>query len=70
MDWFAVELTAGGVHEIDLKAWDSGSGTLFDPELFGIHDATGALLAGTGNNNAGGSFNSRVAFAAEDASVG
>ena len=59
-DWFAVTLEAGKTYRIDLE----GSGTLYDPYLRGIYDADGNLINGTGNDDGGAGFNSRVEFTA------
>ena len=61
-DWFAVTLEAGKPYRIDLKGWSTGEGTLFDPYLRGVHDADGALIAGTTNDDGGIVSNSRVFF--------
>ena len=66
-DWFAVTLEAGGTYRIDLEGWWNGDGTLFNPYLYGVHDADGVLLAGTTDDNGGEGLNSRVRFTAEDA---
>ena len=66
-DWFAVDLAAGRTYQIDLKGWWNGDGTLFNPYLYGVHDANGVLLAGTTNDNGGEATNSRLEFTAEDA---
>ena len=63
-DWFAVTLEAGKTYWIDLKGSSNGDGTLSDPYLHGVHDADGALLAGTTNDNGGVGLNSRVTFTA------
>ena len=68
-DWFAVNLQAGKSYEIDLKGSRTGDGTLYDPYLYGVHDANGDLLAGTTDNNRGEGLNSRVTFTAEEAGV-
>ena len=61
-DWFAVELEAGKTYRFDLDG--SGEDALADPELRGIHDATGALLDDTDDNDSGWALGSRVAFTA------
>ena len=67
-DWFAVELEAGKTYQFDLKGSLTDAGTLYDPYLFGIHDAAGDLIAGTTNDDGGIGYNSRVTFTAtEDA---
>ena len=63
-DWFAVTLEAGKTYRIDLKGSWTGDGTLSDPWLHGVHDAAGALLAGTTSNGLGVGTNSRVYFTA------
>ena len=65
-DWFEVTLEAGKTYRIDLKGSPTGDGTLRDPFLRGVHDADGALIPGTANNNGGDDRNSRVFFTAED----
>ena len=66
-DWFAVMLEAGTSYRIDLKGSPTGSGSLSDPYLHGIHDADGVLIADTTNDDGGAGRNSRVTFTAEDA---
>ena len=61
-DWFSVSLAAGKTYQIDLKGSSSGSGTLPDPYLRGVHDAHGNLIADTGNDDGGHLFDSRVRF--------
>ena len=43
-DWFAVTLEAGATYRIDLKGSPTGSGTLSDPYLYGVHDADGNFI--------------------------
>ena len=61
-DWFAVTLEAGRTYQFHLRGAWSGAGTLPDPYLRGIHDYTGALIAGTENNDADFGTDSRVRF--------
>ena len=63
-DWFAVELSANKNYEyvFDLKGSETGDGTLVNPYLRGIHDADGALISGTNNDDGGTGRNSRVTF--------
>ncbi len=66
-DWFAVTLEADRTYRIDLKGSVTNDGTLDDPYLRGIHDASGGLIPGTTNDDrdrAGSDFNSRVDFTA------
>ena len=66
-DWFAVTLDAGSTYRIDLEGSETSSGTVYDPYLYGIHDADGGRIAGTTNDDGGVSYNSRVTFTAEEA---
>ena len=63
-DWFSVKLEAGKTYRFDLKGAVTLDGTLLDPYLRGIHDASGALLAGTTADHGGTAMNSRVEFTA------
>ena len=64
-DWFAVTLVAGKTYQFDLEGEPTTKGTLGDPYLRGIHDATGALIDGTTDDDGGDSLNSRVEFTAD-----
>ena len=66
-DWFAVTLEAGKTYRIDLEGSKTGSGTLRNPYLRGVHDADGVLLDGTTNDHGGAGRNSRVTFTAPEA---
>ena len=61
-DRFAVELEAGTTYRFDLKGWNTGEGTLFDPYLRGIYDADGDRIANTTDDDSGVYRNSRVYF--------
>ena len=61
-DWFAVTLEAGKTYQINLAGETTDKGTLQDPYLRGIHDATGALIADTTDDDGGSQKNSRVEF--------
>ena len=63
-DWFAVTLVAGKTYQFDLEGESTAKGTLGDPYLRGIHDATGTLIDGTTDDDGGDSLNSRVEFTA------
>ena len=65
-DWFALELDAGKVYRIDLEGRATYAGTLTDPYLYGIHDANGALIADTTDDDGGTGLNSRVEFTLEE----
>ena len=63
-DWFAVTLQAGETYRIDLEGLATGDGTLRDPYLRGVYDASGVFLGGTTNDDGGTGYNSRVFFTA------
>ena len=63
-DWFAVTLEEGTTYQIDLKGSWTGGGTLWDPYLYGVHDANGNFIAGTTDDDGGVGVNSRVTFTA------
>ena len=65
-DWFAVTLGAGKTYRIDLEGAETGAGTLHDPVLRGVHDATGVLLEGTTDGDGGVGRNSRLFFEAAE----
>ena len=64
LDWFAVDLTAGTTYQIDLKGSTTGDGTLWDPDLIGVHSATGSIIGGTAASGGGDGLNSRLEFTA------
>ena len=66
-DWFAVTLEAGKTYRIDVKGADTGDGTLLDPVLVGVYDASGGLIGGTGDDDGGTGRNSLKVFAPEAA---
>ena len=61
-DWFKVNLVAGTSYLIDLKGNRTNDGTLTDPRLAGIHDASGDLIPGTVDDNDGHRLNAQVRF--------
>ena len=48
-DWFAVALEAGKTYRIDVRGASTGDGTLANPILDGVYDASGGLVGGTGD---------------------
>ena len=50
-DWFAVELEAGRLYRIDILGVTANAGTLIDPYLYGVYDASGNRLADTENDD-------------------
>ena len=68
VDWFAVTLEAGVTYVIDLKPGTGPGWIAQDTEILGVHDATGRLIPGTGNDDGGRDDNARAVFTAtEDA---
>ena len=63
-DWFAVELEAGETYRIEIRGESTDDGTLHDPEINGIYDSDGDLIAGTSDDDGGAGFNSRLMFQA------
>ena len=63
-DWFKVALEADKTYRIDLEGWPTRVGTLEDPYLRGVHDASGDLISGTTNDDVASwrNRNSRVDF--------
>ena len=62
VDWIKVTLVGGTSYVIDYEGEDTGWGTLFDPYLRGVYDASGDLISGTTDDNGGQGFNSRLGF--------
>ena len=60
-DWFSVELVAGTEYQIELRGANTGDGSLRDPELYGIKDATGNDVK-SGDSDSGVLFNSELIF--------
>ena len=65
-DWFAVTLVSGTVYRIELEGSPTDQGTLDDPHLRGIHDPNGNLIAGTGDDDGGVGYNSKLVYAATE----
>ena len=66
-DWFAVSLEAGKAYRVEVRGADTGDGTLRDPVLVGLYDATGTFVAGTRDDNRGEGRNSLTFFTPETA---
>ena len=64
VDWFRVSLTAGQSYRITARGADSGAGTLADPEIGGLYDASGRIIVGTGNDNSAGTPDAQTLFTA------
>ena len=63
-DWHAVSLVAGEIYLIDLKGADGDWGTLADPVLWYIYDASGSST-GTYDNDSGTGENSSLKTSAQ-----
>ena len=61
-DWFAVELEADKRYQIDLEGEATGRGTMEDPYLRGVYDASGTKIANTDDDDGGEGVNSRLIF--------
>ena len=61
-DWFAVELEVGKSYQIDLEGAETGRGTMEDPYLRGVYDASGSKISNTDADDGGEGFNSRLIF--------
>ena len=70
-DWIGVSLEAGTTYRFDLEGYvpsyydregQHHGGTLRDPWILGIYDEARNKIPGTGNNNGGHHYNSRVTF--------
>ena len=79
-DWYRVGLQAGATYQIDMRGKSTGEwelvdgapafvsvGTLEDPKLLGIYDASGALVPGSDSEVAGTGKDSRIASFSPDA---
>ena len=67
VDWFAVDLLANKVYRVDMEGLQTSGGTLRDPYLLGVRDASGNRLPGTTDIASGTGRNSRVEFAVTEA---
>ncbi|MDR9395555.1 MAG: pre-peptidase C-terminal domain-containing protein, partial [Roseovarius sp.] len=65
-DWFAVDLTGGDTYRVSLDGDSGGGGSLPDPLLDGIYDATGAYIPDTFNDDSGLSLDSLLDFEAPE----
>ena len=80
VDWYRAGLQAGATYQFDMRGKSTGEwqlvdgaaayvsvGTLEDPKLLGIYDASGALVPGTDSEVAGTGKDSRIASFSPDA---
>ena len=68
-DWHSVNLEAGRTYQIDLKGIDGNGGTLYDPLISGVYNASGTLIPGLSNDDFGISYDSQLVFVAEETST-
>ena len=61
-DWFSVALEGGKAYLVDLMGAQTSDGTLRDPYLAGIYNASGRRVSGTADDDSGDGTNSRVRF--------
>lgn len=61
-DWFGMNLTAGRTYVVDLEGTATGGGTLTDPYIRGLYDASGATIPGVFNDDGGTGQNARIEF--------
>jgi methionine-rich copper-binding protein CopC len=61
-DWYRISLTAGQSYVINLRGADSGQGSLIDPRFVGVYNSSGAIIAGTGNDNYSNSPDAQITF--------
>jgi len=54
IDWYKVTLAADTAYSIKMQGQQSGFGTLVDPLIAGIYDASGTLVAGTFSDDSDG----------------
>jgi hypothetical protein len=62
VDWIGITLDGGTAYEVNLYGADSASGTLADPAILGIYEASGRLQANSGGDDSGGTLDDGVAF--------
>ena len=80
VDWYRVALQAGVTYQFDMRGKSTGEwqlvagvpafvsvGTLEDPMLLGVYDASGALVPGSDSEAAGTGKDSRIASSGPDA---
>ncbi|WP_269617152.1 pre-peptidase C-terminal domain-containing protein [Prochlorococcus marinus] len=63
-DWFAITLNSGSEYLINLEGAPTSNGTLSDPYLRGIYNASGVLISGTSNDDGGSGLNSKLSYTA------
>ena len=69
VDWWAVELEAGSIYQIDLEAAEvdgSVRGPLLDPHLYRVRNSHGSSAGGSDDWDSGEGFNARLLFRASE----
>ena len=61
-DWHAVTLDAGKTYVIELRGRPTGDGTLKNPHLYNLRDASGAGIGGTSDGDSGRGANAKAVF--------
>lgn len=64
VDWYSVSLAAGTTYYVKQQGSATSNGTLYDPLLNGLHDATGTYITGTMNDDFGTLRDSAVVYTA------
>ena len=65
-DWFRVDLKKDKRYQIDLEGADTNRGTLTDPLLNAMRDASDNSISGTANDDSGVGINARTIFTAPE----
>jgi hypothetical protein len=65
-DFFKYTLEAGQTYDIGIYGSETGHGTLSDPSLLGLYDASGNLIEGTTNDNGGTGSNALIRYEATE----
>ena len=68
-DWFRVTLIPGNTYKIDIEGSATGMGTIYSPNLTGIHDNTGQKIANTSNDFGGVNSNAKLIYRANNANL-
>ncbi len=63
-DWVKIHLIAGQVIEFSMEGVDTGAGTLTNPFIGGIYDASGNYIIRTWDDDSGIGYNANVIFTA------
>ncbi len=64
VDWLSVTMQRGVRYQIDVEGSRTGGGTLRDPSLVGVYDASGRLINNTRDDDSGDGQNAQLSFVA------